>query len=95
MTALVYQNKVVGSSSRLKIKMGDKELIASPNHRVYVDNINDFKHIKDLAEGDILSGLKFISKEEYDRGEVRNISIEKAQTYFSNRVFSHNDKGVS
>ena len=86
-------NKVkISNSERIKVVIGDKEIVCSPLHRFYVDNKNAFENAINLVEGDILSGKEFISREEYSNGEVVSISVENAATYISEGILSHNIK---
>ena len=82
----LYRNK------RVKLKIGEKELICSDTHRLYVDNRELFIPANELVEGDILSGKEFISREEYQEGDVVKITIEEAGTYISEGILSHNFK---
>ena len=93
MNALVYEKKS-SHSKRIKVFIGDKDIVVSPAHRFYVDNRSEFVAAEDLKEGDILSGKDYIKTEEYEDGEVLQISVEKAHTYISNDILSHNTKGV-
>ena len=92
MNALVYEKKS-SHSKRIKVFIGDKDIVVSPAHRFYVDNRSEFVAAEDLKEGDILSGKDYIKTEEYEDGEVLQISVEKAHTYISNDILSHNTKG--
>ena len=89
--ANVYQKKVY-DSTRVKATIGDKEIICSHGHRFYVDNKQAFIAVKDLENGDILSGKEFTLLEEYSNGPVVKISVENAQTYISEGILSHNIK---
>lgn len=84
--------KSIRSSERVKVKVGDKEIICTPNHRFFVDNTNSFTAANQLQEGDILSGKAFISIEDYPKGDVVKISVENAKTYISEGILSHNVK---
>lgn len=89
--ANVYQKKIY-DSTRVKATIGDKEIICSHGHRFYVDNKQAFIAVKDLENGDILSGKEFTLLEEYSNGPVVKISVENAQTYISEGILSHNIK---
>lgn len=91
MNANVYQKQVY-TNKRIKVYIGDKEIICSPGHRFYVDNKEDFIAADQLVEGDILSGKDYIRREEYEDGDVVKISVEHAQTYISEGILSHNIK---
>ena len=84
--------KVISQSERLKVTIGDKEIICSTKHRFYVDNKLDFVSADELEDGDILSGKAFISSEEYENGEVVKLTVERAATYISEGILSHNNK---
>lgn len=94
MNALIYEKKS-SHSKRIKVFIGDKDIVVSPAHRFYVDNRSEFVAAEDLKEGDILSGKNYVKTEEYEDGEVLQISVEKAHTYISNDILSHNTKGVN
>ncbi len=91
MNATVMGKKVF-HSKRIKLFIGDKELIVSPEHRLYVDTRSEFIPAQDLKEGDILSGKKFVKIEEYNDGDVVQIGVEKAWTYVTEGILSHNVK---
>jgi hypothetical protein len=80
-------------SSRIKVILEGKEIIVSPEHRFFIDNKNEFIAASKLEDGDILSGFKFNNIEDYEDGEVLEIGIDKARTYISNDILSHNYKG--
>ena len=84
--------KVVYQSKRLKVVIGDKEIVCSTKHRFYVDNKLDFVSADELEDGDILSGKAFISSEEYENGEVVKLTVERAATYIAEGILSHNIK---
>ena len=84
--------KVVYQSERLKVVVGDKEIVCSTKHRFYVDNKLDFVSADELEDGDILSGKAFISSQEYENGEVVKLTVERAATYISEGILSHNIK---
>ena len=84
--------KSIYTNERVKVTIGDKEIVCSQKHRFYVDNKSDFVHADELEKGDILSGKEFISREEYSAGEVVKITIENAATYISEGILSHNIK---
>jgi hypothetical protein len=84
--------KKIYNSKRVKVKVGDKEIICNHLHRFYVDNKNDFIPANELEKGDILSGKEFISREEYPEGEVVKLTVENAHTYISEGILSHNIK---
>lgn len=72
---------------------GDRELCATPNHRLYVGGgrwleINRF--VDEMVWGDIRR--PFASVEQKDRGDVVRISIRDARTYVSEGLLSHNLK---
>ena len=92
MNCLVIEHKVVESSSRLKLVMGSKELICSHQHRVYVDNRSAFINAVNLEIGDVLSGNTLTAIEEHTDGPVVKLTVEKAHTYISNGILSHNVK---
>ncbi|MDA7492340.1 hypothetical protein N8445_00075 [bacterium] len=79
-------------SLRIKVLLEGKEIIVSPEHRFFVDNKNEFIAASKLKDGDILSGFKFNNIEEYEDGEVLEIGVDKARTYISNDILSHNYK---
>jgi hypothetical protein len=79
-------------SDRIKVYVGDKEIVVSPKHRFYVDDVNDYVDADELKQGNKLSKLEFKKFEEYEAGEVIQISVEKASTYISNGILSHNAK---
>ena len=76
----------------MKVVFEEGELVCSPDHRVYVDNKSSYLAVKLLEDGDIISGKAFISVAEQPEGDVIEISIEKAHTYISNGILSHNVK---
>ena len=84
--------KQIYSAPRVKVFVGDKEIICTPNHRFYVDNASDFVPAEDLKAGDVLTGKEFKKLEEYHEGDVVKISVENAQTYISEGILSHNAK---
>ena len=90
--ALVNEVKVHKETSKVKINFEDGYLICSPEHRVYVDNKTEYIAVSKLEVGDILSGKKYISSEKQEPGDVINLSVEKAHTYISNGILSHNNK---
>ena len=90
--ALVNEVKVHKETSKVKIIFEDGYLICSPEHRVYVDNKTEYIAVSKLEVGDILSGKKYISSEKQEPGDVINLSVEKAHTYISNGILSHNNK---
>jgi hypothetical protein len=79
-------------SRKVKVVFEEGELVCSPDHRVYVDNKSSYLAVKLLEDGDIISGKAFISVAEQPEGDVIEISIEKAHTYISNGILSHNVK---
>ena len=93
--ALVNEVKVHKETSKVKINFEDGYLICSPEHRVYVDNKTEYIAVSKLEVGDILSGKKYISSEKQEPGDVINLSVEKAHTYISNGILSHNNKQFS
>ena len=86
--------KQVTDSKRIKIILDENEIVCSPKHRFYVDNKSDYIAADLLEEGDLLSNQKYIKTEEYAQGDVIEFSIEHAQTYISNGILSHNNKGI-
>ena len=84
--------KKIYINDRVKVTIGDKEIVCSPKHRFYVDNKTDFIHADELEDGDILSGEEFISREEYEPGQVVKLTVENAATYISEGILSHNIK---
>ncbi len=90
--ALVNEVKIHRENSKVKIIFEDGYLICSPDHRVYVDNKTEYIAVSKLEVGDILSGKKYISSEKQEPGDVINLSVEKAHTYISNGILSHNNK---
>ena len=86
--------KQVTDSKRIKIILDENEIVCSPKHRFYVDNKSDYIAADLLEEGDVLSNQKYIKTEEYAQGDVIEFSVEHAQTYISNGILSHNNKGI-
>ena len=84
--------KEVYTSPRVKVYIGDKEIVCSPGHRFYVDNASDWIAVTDLKEGDTLSGKKYIKTEEYSKGDVVKLSVANSKTYISEGILSHNLK---
>ena len=89
--ARIYQNKVI-YSERVKVLVENEEIVVSPHHRFYVDNRQEYVDAIDLVAGDILSGHEYLGQEEYEDGNVHELSVEYAKTYISNNVLSHNNK---
>lgn len=89
--ARIYQNKVI-YSERIKVLVENEEIVVSPHHRFYVDNRQEYVDAIDLVAGDILSGHEYLGQEEYEDGNVHELSVEYAKTYISNNVLSHNTK---
>ena len=91
--ARVSEKKII-TSTRIKILLGDTEVVVSPKHRFYVDNRQDYVHADELVDGDVLSGEPYNGTEEYHEGDVIKLSVEYAKTYISNGILSHNVKGI-
>ena len=91
--ARVSEKKVV-PSIRIKVLVGDEEIVVSPKHRFYVDNKSQYVHADELEAGDILSGKEYKGTEDYEFGNVIKFTVEYAKTYISNGVLSHNTKGI-
>ena len=89
--ARIYRNRVI-YSERIKVLVENEEIVVSPHHRFYVDNRQEYVDAIDLVAGDILSGHKYLGQEEYEDGNVHELSVEYAKTYISNNVLSHNAK---
>jgi len=89
--ARVTQNKVV-YSERIKVLVENEEIVVTPRHRFYVDNREDYIAAIDLQDGDILSGHKYLGREEYEDGNAHKITVEYAKTYITNNILSHNVK---
>jgi len=85
--------KEVYTSPRVKVYIGDKEIVCSPGHRFYVDNASDWVAVTDLKEGDTLSGKTYIKTEEHSDGDVIKLSVANSKTYISEGILSHNVKG--
>jgi hypothetical protein len=79
-------------SSKVKVVFEEGSLVCSPDHRVYVDNKSLYLAVKLLEEGDIISGKAFSSLKEQPNGTVVELSVERAHTYISNGILSHNIK---
>jgi len=79
-------------SSKVKVLFEGGSLICSPDHRVYVDNKSLYLAVKLLEVGDTVSGKAFSSIKEHSDGTVVEISVERAHTYISNGILSHNIK---
>ena len=84
--------KQIRTDKRVKVTIGNKEIVCTPNHRFYVDNRQAFVEAQELQEGDILSEQHFISIEEYEAGEIVKLTVERAHTYISEGILSHNFK---
>ena len=88
----VIGQSIIQGSPRVKLVTSGNSLICSPLHRVYVDNKLTFIHAEKLEIGDILSGNTLTSIEEHTDGPVVKLTVEKAHTYISNGILSHNVK---
>lgn len=84
--------KEVYTSPRVKVYIGNKEIVCSPGHRFYVDNASDWVAVTDLKKGDTLSGKAYIKTEEYSDGDVIKLSVANSKTYISEGILSHNFK---
>ena len=91
--ARISEKKVI-NSDRIKVYIGDQEIVVSPKHRFYVDNKSQYVDADLLEEGDILSGKEYKTTEDYNPGDVIKLTVEHAKTYISNGVLSHNSKGI-
>ena len=91
--ARISEKKVI-NSDRIKVYIGDQEIVVSPKHRFYVDNKSQYVDADLLEEGDILSGKEYKTTEDYNPGDVIKLTVEHAKTYISNGVLSHNTKGI-
>lgn len=91
--ARVSEKKVI-DSDRIKVFIGEDEIVVSPKHRFYVDNKSQYIHADELQEGDILSGKEYKKTEEYVSGNVIKFTVAHAKTYISNGILSHNTKGI-
>ena len=91
--ARVSEKKVI-PSKRIKVFIGDEEIVVSPRHRFYVDSRSQYVDADQLKDGDILTGMPYIKTEEYEAGDVIKLTVEFAKTYISNGILSHNTKGI-
>jgi hypothetical protein len=92
LSCIVTKAELIKESKRLKIVYSDRDLICSPGHRVYVDNKSQFIAANLLEVGDITTGYEILEVEEIDDEAVINLTVEKAHTYISNGILSHNNK---
>jgi hypothetical protein len=94
LSCIVIGAQLVPFSRKLKIVYSDRDLICSLRHRVYVDNKSEFIAADLLEVGDITTGYEIVDIVEVEEGEVIKLSVEKAQTYISNGILSHNVKTI-
>lgn len=92
LSCIVTKAELLNESKKLRIIYSDRELICSPGHRIYVDNKSEFIAAKLLEAGDITTGYEILGVEKEEDGAVINLTVEKAHTYISNGILSHNNK---
>lgn len=92
LSCIVTRAQLFVESKKLKIIYSDRDLICSPNHRIYVDNKSEFIAAKLIKVGDITTGYEVLEIEEEEEGDVIELTVEKASTYISNGILSHNNK---
>ena len=92
LSCIVTRAQLQDKSEKVKIVYSDRELICSPGHRVYVDNKSEFIAANSLEVGDITTGYEVLGVEEAEDGPVVKLTVEKAHTYISNGILSHNVK---
>ncbi len=92
LSCIVTRAQLQDTSKRVRIVYSDRELICSPGHRVYVDNKSEFIAADSLEVGDITTGYEILGVEEVEDGPVVKLTVEKAHTYISNGILSHNVK---
>ena len=93
---IVIQVRVSYASKRIKLYFDDGEiLIASPGHRIFIESEDKYVALKNLNKGDKSTGKKIDKIEHLDGGNIVRITTEKAHTYISNGVLSHNAKAAT
>lgn len=92
LSCIVTKAELLNDSKKLRIVYSDRDLMCSPGHRVYVDNKSEFIAAKLLEVGDITTGYEILEVVEVEDGTVVNLTVEKAHTYISNGILSHNNK---
>jgi hypothetical protein len=92
LSCIVTKAELLNDTKKLRIVYSDRDLICSPGHRVYVDNKSEFIAAKLLEVGDITTGYEILEVVELEDGAVVNLTVEKAHTYISNGILSHNNK---
>ena len=92
LSCIVTKAQTLNNSKKLKIVYSDRDLICSPGHRVYVDNKSDFIAAELLEVGDVTTGYEILEVIEEEEGAVIEVTVEKAHTYISNGILSHNNK---
>ena len=92
LSCIVTKAELIKDTKKLRITYSDRELVCSPGHRIYVDNKSEFIAADLLEIGDTTTGYEVLEIEEIVPGEVVDITVEKAHTYISNGILSHNNK---
>jgi len=67
-------------------------LIATPGHRVYIEEENKFIALRDIKVEQKASGKIIRSIKEGAKQKVVSLTVEKCRTYISNGILSHNTK---
>lgn len=90
--------KTSNKSKVLKLKYADKELICTPEHKVFTKN-RGYVQAKDLLENDVLNVIQLntskfdcILKIEYLEKEipVYDITVEDNENFYANNILIHN-----
>ena len=92
LSCIVTKAELIKDTKKLRITYSDRELVCSLGHRIYVDNKSEFIAADLLEIGDTTTGYEVLEIEEIVPGEVVDITVEKAHTYISNGILSHNNK---
>ena len=83
---------IIKDVEKIKLTFEGSEIICSLSHKFYVND--SWKEAKELTAGDVVSGKKFISKENVENGDVVFITIKDAHTYICENLLSHNKTRV-
>ncbi len=67
-------------------------LIATPGHRVYIEEESKFIALRDIKVEQKASGKTIRSIKEGAKQKVVSLTVEKCRTYISNGILSHNTK---
>ena len=92
LSCIVTKAELIKDTKKLRITYSDRELVCSLGHRIYVDNKSEFIAADSLEIGDTTTGYEVLEIKEIVPGEVVDITVEKAHTYISNGILSHNNK---